>query len=443
MNNFDVVIVGGGLIGAYVVSRLEHLKLRVAVIDKTNFEEHTGVFFEAKYYGQVDGYMNKQVGGMSHFWGGQIQQVDSEKLRKVLGDVGQVFSDSEIANAYNNILDFLGLDLSKYIQSASAQGFTRVLNRWLGKRRFFGTTILRDNKKISVLLGKVISIDVQEQCNGYRVKYVDFKQNAQVLTSNRVVFTTGVIGLAEYILGLQRDKVLHYRDHYSISLGISAARSELGRSIRPLFIGGQIVTPRIYFQKKIDADSFSLYASMPLQRELSILRNKLSKGLIPALTFVLFNAKVVQLIAFIFGLIVARFTQSFLPVVGRKVKVNAFVDSSLVAPLTISKSGNDIHISKLSDKDFDCFRDSIHLTVSELGLDIERSSNQESYFDCGYHAYSLSDETGRSASHVLTDIGIQVLGASELRNIGDRNPVFLSLLHSELHLNRLFHYEKT
>lgn len=441
MNDFDVVIVGGGLVGAYAVRRLEQLKLRVALIDKSNFEARTGAVFEAHYYGQVDGYRNKPVGGLSPFWGGQIQQVDGENLRRVLGGVGQMFTDSEIAAAQDNVMEFLGLEEMAYRPSSAGQGFTRVLNRWLGKRRFFGTTILRDNKKISVLLGKVLSIDVRELDNGYRIEYVDLELNAQVLTSRRVVFTAGVMGLAEYVLGLKQEKVLHYRDHYSISLGVSAASSELGRSIRPLFIGGQIVTPRIYFQK-FYADAFSLYASMPLQRELGILRNKLSKGLFPALTFVLLNAKVLQLTAFIFWMIAARVIQSRLPVVGRKVNVNAFVDSGLVGPLTIRKSANDVHIDMLSEKDFDCLRDRIRQTVRELGLDIERSGNQESYFDCGYHAYSLSDETGQPASNVLTEIGIPVLGASELGDIGDRNPMFLSLVYSELHLKRLLHDEK-
>lgn len=441
MNDFDVVIVGGGLVGAYVVRRLEQLQLRVALIDKSNFEALTGAVFETHYYSQVNGYRNKPVGGLSPFWGGQIQQVDDENLRRVLGGIGQEFTDSEIAAARDSVMEFLGLEVTAYSSSVTGQEFMRLLNRWLGRRRFFGTTILRNNKKISVFLGKVLSIDIRALGTGYRIEYVDAGLNAQVLTSRRVVFAAGVIGLAEYVLGLQEEQLLHYRDHYAISLGVSSARSELGRSIQPLFMEGQIVTPRIYFQKS-HADALSLFASMPFQRELGILRNKLSEGLLPALAFVMFNKKVIQLTAFIFELIVARVTQSRLPVVGDKVKVNAFVDSGLIAPLTIRKSANDVCVGMLSDRDFDCLRDSIHQTVRALGLELELTGDQESYFDCGYHAYGLSNEAGRPASHVLTEIGIPVLGASELRNIGDRNPVFLSLVHSELQLKRLLLDEK-
>jgi hypothetical protein len=435
LNDFDAVIVGGGIVGAYAATRLGSHQMRLAVIDKADFEDRSGAAFELAYYGSVDGYRKKSVGGLSLFWGGQIQDVDPEALHLLLGEDGETFTRAQVASARTVVLRFLGLDAANMRRPGDGTArFRRVLNRWLGRRRLFAAEFLRNTGRVTVLRGKVRSITPQAQ-GSYRIEYEDVSSNMYVVTCGHVVFSAGVMGLAEYLLGLEPTGVLHYRDHYSVSLGMVSARSELGHALRPLFVTGQIVTPRIYF---LDSpDDLSLYAAMPLQQELGTLRTRLRDGVLRAITYILFNRKVFQLSAFICGLVVARLAQSQIPVLGGKVKVNAFIDTGWVARLAIRKTGGDVMVDKLLEGDLAVAREQAICMIRGLGFYLEHGAGSEPYVDCGYHAYGLTSEDGRRASRPLTEIGVVVAGASELPKIGDRNPVFLSLVFSELQLKRL------
>ncbi len=434
MSDFDLVIVGGGIVGAYAATRLGAYRMRLAVIDKADFEDRSGAAFELAYYGSVDGYRKKSVGGLSLFWGGQIQDVDPETLHLLLEKCGETFTRSQVASARTEVLRFLGLDADDTRPGKGTARFRRVLNRWLGRRRLFGAEFLRDTRSVTVLKGKVRSITSQAQ-GAYRIEYEDAVSNMHAVTCGHVVFSAGVMGLAEYLLGLEPAGVLHYRDHYSASLGMVSVRSELGRALRPLFVAGQIVTPRVYFHDS--AEDLSLYAAMPLQQELGTLRSRLRDGVLRAITYVVFNRKVFQLSAFIFGLVVARLAQLQIPVMGGKVRVNAFIDTGWVATLAIRKTGGGVMVGKLSGDDLAVAREQATRTIRGLGVDLEHDATSEPYLDCGYHAYGLTNEAGGRASRPLTEIGVVVAGASELSEIGDRNPVFLSLVFSELRLKRL------
>lgn len=440
MKKYDVVIVGGGIVSSYLIKRLEGHNLDIAIVDKFDcINDET----EKIYYEGISGYIDKKFGGLSEFWGGQIQDIDYENILSVLSLEGVECTNSDIEFARDKVINLLKVELSNSSLSKKEfeSKYKRVLNSWLGKSRLLGreASSIIDKYKINLKQGKVNKITFDKLVNLYKIEFVNESSSTNILYSKRVFFCGGVLGLAEYILGINPSKVLNYSDHYSISIANISKSSDLGKLITPYFSKRKLITPRIYFKNSEFSNYLSLYATLPFQKELGEMRDAKKNSIFSVLLYILKSKSFFRLSFFILKMGYSFFLNKKIPLKANRLDINAFIDTNLLRNGTIRIVNGNILINAVTKPDFFDVKKKVFEKLIELDSkknNILKAQNQ--YFECGYHAYCLDDAHGLNASKELTEIGVNVFCSSELKNIGDKNPVFTTLVLTELKINKIF-----
>jgi hypothetical protein len=440
MEKFDVLIVGGGVVSSYLIKKLGGSGLKIAVIDKFDCINDR---IEADYYRKIAGYANKGFGGLSEFWGGQIQDIDYENILAILNSQGFNCTKSEIDVARDRVKGVLQVNINNSLSSENRieSKYKRVLNSWIGKTRLIGReaeSIIIKNQ-IYLKRGKVNKITFNSFKKVFEIKFADNNCFTDIIYSEKVFFCGGVLGLAEYILENNPTKVLSYSDHYSISIANVSKYSELGKLISPYFSKRRLITPRIYFKSSDFSNYLSLYSTIPFQKELGEMRQAKKDSTFSVLLYIIKSENFFQ-----FSLFVLKMGCSFLfnkkiPLKANRLDINVFVDTNLLKNGTISLSNGNILVKSATKLDFAELKENVFKKL--IQLDSKRNNilkEQHDYFECGYHAYCLTDEHGFNASKELTDIGVNVFSSSEIKNIGDSNPVFTTLVLTELKFNKIF-----
>ena len=439
MKKFDILIVGGGIVSSYIIKRIKGCDLKIAIIDKFDCINDD---IEKTYYEGICGYRDKKFGGLSEFWGGQIQDIDFESILSILNLEGIECTKSEFKSARDRVIKLLKVELNESSLSEKEvdSKYKRVLNSWIGKSRLLGRDagLIIDKNKITLKQGKVNKITFDNFKNVYRIELVDNNYSTDILYSNKVFFCGGVLGLAEYILGINSGKILNYRDHYSIAIANISKFSDLGKLITPYFLKRKLITPRIYFTNSEFSNNLSLYSTLPFQKELGEMRNAKKKSIFSVLLYILGNKNFFSLSFFVLRMGYSFLLDKKVPLKANRLDINALIDTNLLKNGAIRVLNKNTCIGALTKSDFIDVKNKVFEKL--IKLDSKKYNilgSQSQYFECAYHAYCLSDHHGFNASKELTDIGVNVFCPSELRNIGDRNPVFTTLVLTELKINKL------
>lgn len=445
MKKFDLVIVGGGIVTSYIIKRLKEKNLNIAIIDKFDFDSSSEKV-ESAYYDNILGYRNKNFGGLSEFWGGQIQDIDSENILSIVNKSGFNFSKLDLSCAKDKVLNLLNFKLNNSTLNKISDRieYKRVLNTWLGQTRLVGreANSIINQKKITLIKGKTLKITQDKTTQLYMTEYLGEDIEASTLYSNKVFFCGGLLGLAEYLLDNNICKIVKFSDHYSVRIANISRFTAVGKLITPYFSNRKLITPRLYFNSLEFSNNISLYSTLPFQKELGEMREAKKNGIFSVILYILKRKNIFHFTFFILKMGYSLLFNKKIPLINNRLDINAFVDTSLMKDTTIQYEINRVLINTVNESDINNIKDKIYNKLIEERInktDIIKA--KEEYFECGYHAYCLMDETGSKASRFLTEMGVIVFGSSELNDIGDKNPVFSTLVLTELLINKFMSIE--
>ncbi len=271
---FDLVIIGGGIVGTWVAKKALKHNLRIAVVEigpasSINLpDSKPAIKFNERVNMGANEARNQVLTGNSKYWGGGLISNNANSLMNILGLNNQDKIVNEILSEYENVQKELNVgniireDISQLTGNETKLASVQVLS---GKKRHLWRNFYKNNSSNELLniFTKANIIDIQ--VTNDKVEYLKLLLTSNeiiLIKSNCYLLSAGVIDSNLFVQKYFNENISYnynglgkgLHDHWSINIAkVIWNKDTFFSTLYPLkFVKGKIIGKRIELVSKYD-----------------------------------------------------------------------------------------------------------------------------------------------------------------------------------------------